>query len=43
MNNIEKWPNIILKSCGIDTAKLFKHVWPFFNIMHQKVKGAILI
>ena len=36
--HVEKWPNIILKSCGVNNAKILRYVWPFFNIMHEKVK-----
>ena len=38
MDNAVKWPNILLKSCGVNTARLLKHVWPFYNIMHERVK-----
>ena len=38
MHNVLKWPNILLKSCGVNTAKFFKYVWPFYNIMHERVK-----
>ena len=34
---IKKWPNILLKSCGVDTAIFLKYIWPFFNIMHKKI------
>ena len=27
----------ILKSCGTHSAKLLKYVWPFFNIMHDRI------
>ena len=27
MHNVAKWPNILLK-----------YVWPFYNIMHERVK-----
>ena len=30
-----KWPNILKKSCGINTARFLKYVWPFYN-MHEK-------
>ena len=32
-HNIEKWSNILLKSCGVYTVRFLKYVWPFFNIM----------
>ena len=38
MHNVVKWPNILLKSCGVNTARFLKYVWPFYNIMHQRVK-----
>ena len=37
MHNFVKWPNIFQKSCGVHTARLLKHVWPFYN-MHERVK-----
>ena len=37
MHNIEKRPNIVLKSCGVNSASFLKYVLPFFNIMHEKV------
>ena len=36
MHNV-KWPNILLKSCGVHTARFSKYVWPFYNIMHERV------
>ena len=24
------------------TTKFLKHVWPFFNIIHEKVKGTLM-
>ena len=30
-----------LKSCGLNTARFLKHVWPFFNIMKERVKSTI--
>ena len=32
MQNVEKWPNIPLKSCGIKTARLLKYVWSFSTL-----------
>ena len=26
------------KSCGVNTARFLKKVWPFFNIMNERVK-----
>ena len=37
MCNAVTWPNILLKSCGVNTARFLKCVWPFCNIMHQRV------
>ena len=37
MQNVEKWPNILWESCGVDTARFLKYIWPFFNIMHERV------
>ena len=28
-----------LKSCGVNTARFLKYVWPFYNIMNERVKG----
>ena len=38
MHNVVKWPNIILKSCGVNTARFLKCVWPFYN-MHERAKN----
>ena len=37
MHNVEKWPDLLLKSCGVNTARFLKYIWPFFNIMHGKI------
>ena len=37
MHNVVKWPNIPLKSCGVNAARFLKYVWSFYNIMHEKV------
>ena len=39
MHNIVKWANILWKSCGVHTTRFLKCVWPFYNIMHETVKG----
>ena len=31
-----------LKSCGVNTARFLKYVWPFYNIMHERVKKSEL-
>ena len=28
-----------LKSCGVNTARFLKYVWPFYNIMHERVNS----
>ena len=33
-----KWPNILQISCGVNTTRFLKYVWPFYNIMHERVK-----
>ena len=38
MHNVVKWPNIFLKSCGV----FLKYVWPFYNIVHERVKLSCL-
>ena len=37
MHNVEKWLNMLKKSCGVSTAGFLQYVWPFFNIIHEKV------
>ena len=37
MHNIEKWSNILLKSCDGNTKGFLKYVWPFSTNMHEKV------
>ena len=39
MHNVVKWPNILQKSCGVNTARFLKYVRPFYNIMHERVNG----
>ena len=39
MHNVVKWLNILQKSCSVNTARFFKYVWPFYNIMHERVKA----
>ena len=43
MNNVEKWPNILLKPCGVPAPRFQNYVWPFFNIMHERVAKFIHI
>ena len=42
MYNVDKWPNILLKSCGIHTARFLMYFWLFFNIMYEGLDGAVL-
>ena len=37
MHDVEKWPNILLKSGSVN-ARFLKYVWSFFNIVQEKVK-----
>ena len=41
MHNVVKWPNILWKSCGVNTAGFLKYIWPFYNIMHERVKKGL--
>ena len=38
MQNIKKMTKHTFKSCWVHTANFLKYVWPFFNIMHQRLK-----
>ena len=39
MYNVVKWPNIRLYGLyGLNTARFLKYVWPFYNIMRERVK-----
>ena len=29
--------------CGVNTAKLLQCVWPFYNIMHERVKNVMAL
>ena len=42
MHNVVKWPNILKTSCGVNTTRFLKYVWPFYNIMHERVKATII-
>ena len=37
MYNVEKWPNILPRSCSDHTAKTFKVCLTIFNIIHEEV------
>ena len=41
MHNVVKWPNVLQKFCHVHTARFLKYVWPFYNIMHEKVKNVL--
>ena len=41
--HVVKWPNILQNSCGVNTARFLKCVWPFYNNMHERVKTKIRI
>ena len=44
MYNVDKWPNILLKSWSIHTARFLKYVWLFFLILCMKgLDGAVLL
>ena len=43
MHNNVKWPNILQKSCVVHTAIFLKYAWPFYNIMHERVDGALIV
>ena len=38
MHNV-KWPNILYKSYGVNAARFLKYVWPFDNIMYERVNN----
>ena len=38
MHHVVKWPNMLSKSCDVNTARLLKYVWPFYN-MHERVRA----
>ena len=38
IHDVEKWPNLLLKSWGVHTARFLKYVGPFFNIANERVK-----
>ena len=42
MHNVVKWSKILSKSCGVNTARFLKYVWPFCNIMHERVNPQII-
>ena len=39
MYNVVKWSSILQKSCSVYTARFLKYVWPFYNIMHERVNA----
>ena len=38
MCNVEKWSDILKQSLDVNTTIVLKYVWPFFNIMHERIK-----
>ena len=38
MQDVVKRSNIPQKSYGVHAAKFFKYVWPFYNIIYERVK-----
>ena len=38
MQILKNWANILLKACGAHTTRFLKYVWPFFNIINERVK-----
>ena len=38
MHNVESWPNILPKPCGLNIAGFLTYVWPYFNIMNERIK-----
>ena len=34
---VVKWPNILQKFYGVNIARLLKYVWPFYNIMYERI------
>ena len=41
MHNVVKWPNILQKSCSVHAARFLKYFWPFYIIIHERVKDII--
>ena len=39
MHNVEKFRNILLRILRYEHSKFLKYIWPFFNIIHEWVKG----
>ena len=35
IHHIEKWSNVLQKSCGMNTGRFFKFAWPFFSVMNE--------
>ena len=38
MHVVEKWQNILKKSCDVNIARFLKYVLPFFDIIHERIK-----
>ena len=43
MHNVEKFWNILLGSCGVNTTTFSNNVWPFCDLMYGKVNGFYLV
>ena len=37
MHIVEKWSNMLETFCGVNAARFVKYIWPFINIIHEKV------
>ena len=39
MQNVEERPNILYKSRGVHGTRFLKYIWPFFNIINERIKA----
>ena len=39
MYTVVKWPNILLKFCGVHTARFLKDASAFYNTMYERVNA----
>ena len=37
MYDVAEWLKMLLKSCGVNTAKIWKYVWKFLNVMNERM------
>ena len=42
MNNAKQWPNTIQNFCGVNTTKFSKYIWPYFDVIRDRVNEIIL-